>query len=551
MKQLIADYFHTQAGKALINSDDQIKIEAKETNVAGVEKLFIHSDELATVNSKGLLEVKGEQGTKHSNKAESLAQDPVVIEGKALVMFRPNSDWEDDSASSDNPTYGFDWYRENDTNLIGDTARIDTLMGFYRNNDFNTAFQPESSTVVIEKFKSEYRNVTIDRDGTPYRYFVPKLILYKNENEQVRSVAALDIIYDVYEEPNNLFIEYESEFFNISEQGVTVGPPPPQPPLPEVAYTPPEGYNIFKISSKSVGNHKSITVEIECLKPFGDLNGKQIKAYALTEGTNGQPAQKKIVGVLDVMPNSKANRKVVKLLMVNVITDVDYNGVAEKGYEVAKLLEQKKYLRKYLRNSLIDPIFKKVDLDLSGITLRDQFNRAYTRNNNLLYNTPTGHQHLSTYLKEKLKEKLKAILNERLRGKTVNLEAEYNKRYKDYLPIFFFSQKYFDDRLTTTAYYTPNKAVVTTSRIKPFVITHEVYHSLGLPHSFENRNHIPQTLQGGNREIQSNGEYSFGYQMTTNIMDYSDHRNNLFYWQIKIVRSKAAPEPNNYRPEQL
>jgi len=83
------------------------------------------------------------------------------------------------------------------------------------------------------------------------------------------------------------------------------------------------------------------------------------------------------------------------------------------------------------------------------------------------------------------------------------------------------------------------------------VIAHEVYHSLGLPHSFENRNHIPQTLQGGNREIQSNGEYSFGYQMTTNIMDYSDHRNNLFYWQIKIVRSKAAPEPNNYRPEQL
>ena len=101
------------------------------------------------------------------------------------------------------------------------------------------------------------------------------------------------------------------------------------------------------------------------------------------------------------------------------------------------------------------------------------------------------------------------------------------------------------------SYYNFNKAVVTTSRIEPFVITHEVYHSLGLPHSFENRNHIPQTLQGGNREIQSNGEYSFGYKTTTNIMDYSDHRNNLFYWQIKKVCSKAAPEPNNYIPEQL
>ena len=64
----------------------------------------------------------------------------------------------------------------------------------------------------------------------------------------------------------------------------------------------------------------------------------------------------------------------------------------------------------------------------------------------------------------------------------------------------------------------------------------------------ENKNHIPQ---GGNREIQSNGEYSFRRETTTNIMDYSDFRNDLFYWQIKIVRSKAAPEPNNYRPEQL
>ena len=552
MKQIVANY-EARLGNALLSSDNQMKIEAKETNVAGVEKLFIHSDELATVNSKGLLEVKGEQGTKHSNKAESLAQDPVVIEGKALVMFRPNSDWEDDSASSDNPTYGFDWYRENDTNLIGDTAQIDTLMGFYDNNDTETSFQPESSTEVIEKFKSEYRNVTIDRNGTPYRYFVPKLILYKNENEQVRSVASLDIIYDVYEEPNNLFIEYENKYFNITEPGaIAYGVSPrtsQQTPRPEIAYQPTEGYNIFKISPKSVGNHKSITVEIECLKPFGDLNGKQIKAYTLTEGTNGQPAQKKIVGVLDVMPNNKANRKVVKLLMVNVITNINSDGQAEKGYEAPKLLEQKKYLRKYLRNSLIDPIFKKVNLNLDSSAIKEHFNRVYTRNNNLLYNTPNGHPPLSVYLKEKLKEKLKSILKERLRGKTVNIEAEYNKRYKDYLPIFFFYQEYFDDSLTTIAYYSSsNKAVVATNNLKITTITHEVYHSLGLPHSFENKAHIPQN---GDRQTQSNGEYSFEYRKTTNIMDYSDFRNNLFYWQIKIVRSKAAPEPNNYRPEQL
>ena len=532
MKQIVANY-EARLGNALLSSDNQMKIEAKETNVAGVEKLFIHSDELATVNSKGLLEVKGEQGTKHSNKAESFAEEPVVIEGKALVMFRPNSDWEDFTNPIDNPTYGFDWYRENDTNLIGDAARIDTIMGFYHNNNTKTSFNHEDAAV-IGNFKNEYRNVTIDRNGTPYRYFVPKLILYKNENEQVRSVATLDIIYDVYEEPNNLFIEYESTFFDIIEQGVTVAPPPPQPPLPEVAYTPPEGYNIFKIPSKSVGNHKSITVEIECLKPFGDLKGKQIKAYTLTEGTNGQPAQKKVVGVLDVMPNDKANRKVVKLLMVNVITNVDNNERTEVGYNAQKLSEQKKYLRKYLRNSLIDPIFKKVDLDLSGLntgdfTLRNEFNRLYTHRGKL-FSKERSSTPLSAYLKR-------------------NLHTDLT----DYIPIFFLPQKKFEDDRLTTAYYNPLfKVIVATNKLKPVTIAHEVYHSLKLPHSFESKRHMPALINPLNRSIGSNGKYSFEYGKTTNIMDYTtNNRNNLFYWQIKIVCRNATAEPDNYIPEQL
>ena len=532
LKQIVAEY-EARLGNALLSSDNQMKIEAKETNVAGVEKLFIHSDELATVNSKGLLEVKGEQGTKHSNKAESFAEEPVVIEGKALVMFRPNSDWEDFTNPIDNPTYGFDWYRENDTQLIGDAARIDTIMGFYHNNNTKTSFNHEDAAV-IGNFKNEYRNVTIDRNGTPYRYFVPKLILYKNENEQVRSVATLDIIYDVYEEPNNLFIEYESTFFDIIEQGVTVAPPPPQPPLPEVAYTPPEGYNIFKIPSKSVGNHKSITVEIECLKPFGDLKGKQIKAYTLTEGTNGQPAQKKVVGVLDVMPNDKANRKVVKLLMVNVITNVDNNERTEVGYNAQKLSEQKKYLRKYLRNSLIDPIFKKVDLDLSGLntgdfTLRNEFNRLYTHRGKL-FSKERSSTPLSAYLKR-------------------NLHTDLT----DYIPIFFLPQKKFEDDRLTTAYYNPLfKVIVATNKLKPVTIAHEVYHSLKLPHSFESKRHMPAHIHPLNRSMGSNGKYSFEYGKTTNIMDYTtNNRNNLFYWQIKIVCRNATAEPDNYIPEQL
>lgn len=65
----------------------------------------------------------------------------------------------------------------------------------------------------------------------------------------------------------------------------------------------------------------------------------------------------------------------------------------------------------------------------------------------------------------------------------------------------------------------------------------------------ESKRHIPQ---GGNRQTQSNGEYSFEYKKTTNIMDYTtNNRNDLFYWQIKIVCRNATAEPDNYIPEQL
>ena len=107
MKQLIADYFHTQAGKALINSDDQIKIEARETNVAGTEKLLVHSDRNATLNSKGVLSVKGEQGNKYTNKAEGYeAQDTVQPMGTKdyVAYFVPHKSWKGE--------FGFDWIRD-------------------------------------------------------------------------------------------------------------------------------------------------------------------------------------------------------------------------------------------------------------------------------------------------------------------------------------------------------------------------------------------------------------------------------------------------------
>ena len=123
LRQIVAEY-EARLGNALLSSDNLMKIEAKETNVAGVEKLFIHSDELATVNSKGLLEVKGQQGTKHSNKAEEYEIIETLPDTYVLVHFRTKKDWKGE--------FGFDCYKENsNVKGINDTEKYIDLIGKY------------------------------------------------------------------------------------------------------------------------------------------------------------------------------------------------------------------------------------------------------------------------------------------------------------------------------------------------------------------------------------------------------------------------------------
>ena len=122
-------------------------------------------------------ELSCNQGTATS-KLNVTSQDFVTIEGKAMATE------EDKQANSNIQPFKQCKLKPSSGGYLPcvpapiqweDAARIDTIMGFYRNNDFNTAFRPESPAV-IENFKNEYRNVTIDCNGTSYRYFVPKLM---------------------------------------------------------------------------------------------------------------------------------------------------------------------------------------------------------------------------------------------------------------------------------------------------------------------------------------------------------------------------------------
>ncbi len=166
MKQLVTELFHTQAGKALINSDNQIKIEAKETNVAGMQKLLLHSDQDAVVNSKGYLDMRGEQGNKMKNKAEGYeAQStaPIIEDALAIVHFRPLPSWRGE--------FGFDWFRDKkdqEYGLVNEGAYSDTIKSGYgeklKNKGQKTEEEEEEDKEnAIKNLKGEYTNIKIKK----------------------------------------------------------------------------------------------------------------------------------------------------------------------------------------------------------------------------------------------------------------------------------------------------------------------------------------------------------------------------------------------------
>ncbi|KMQ67357.1 hypothetical protein ACM39_14515, partial [Chryseobacterium sp. FH2] len=122
LKYFVSDNYHLQSPKTLINGEGEIKIEAKETQVAGFEKLFVHSNESAVINSKGVVEIKGQDGTSNTNVAETIEKVLPLVDTKCIVHFRPKSEWQGE--------YGFCYFREKN-NEISDSEEYKELLGKY------------------------------------------------------------------------------------------------------------------------------------------------------------------------------------------------------------------------------------------------------------------------------------------------------------------------------------------------------------------------------------------------------------------------------------
>jgi hypothetical protein len=408
----------------------------------------------------------------------------------------------------------------------------------------------------------------LDASGASIDYLEPKLSIYKNENENMDAVAILQLQIEVIVAPEELILEFENEFFDIT---VFTGAAPVVPsllatpatnaPATNAPVRPEDRMKQLQITKTVTGASafNTMDIQIKCKKTFATAY-KEIKAYTIMAHPDPANTSKvrKLAGVLKVLPNDASKRKIKKIVLVNVITDIDSTPTTkEEGFLVPGVTEagQKTIIRKYLRQSLIDPVFSLETLDLSDIggintIIRDDFNSKFVVGGRLkCYHlhgatVPRGWKDLDDYLYTKLKAK-----------------AGVGNKYDNYMRIFYLPQGgfYIDANNTQgppagfslggfTSGSEP-KNIVMLNGADLTSSAHEVYHSLKLPHTWESKNHI-NPIYNSETNPQKNGKHSFKEKTTRNLMDYGPNSAQyfLYHWQWVVANSKATAEPAHYIP---
>lgn len=536
LKYLVSDNYHLQSPKTLINSDGEIKIEAKETNVAGFKKLFVHSNETATINSKGIIEVKGENGTSHTNVAEELAPTSTTEIGECIVEFRPRV--------RNYGKFGFDFMRigDNTGNAVHDETYLGN-MGTYPQNQYSNPFAAENSP--YSKFKtlitSEFNPINISvaelkKINIKERYAVPWLSLYRvpigrllmdgtPDPEADSCIAAtLKLLIEVKTEPDKLRLEFDDRYFTITGGGG----------INTKAEITKANVSYFEIPNKSVtvtgvsaGAAHTMDIEINCVKEFPNI--MSIKAFAVTIDAATNSIIENLAGKLMIKPNNKANRKIQKIVLINVQTILAPTGGIITG--------QRDLLKNTLRQALIDPRIKDVTLNLRNNNTFNIYNNGSDVKG--FYGYDYSNSRANSHQPRAWKE-LHQYLNERL-------IAQEGNQYDNYIKVYYLG--------SIGGYIKPDGAF---SRLNGYSTTgkkttilfqgydlgattpHKVLHSMGLDHTFENKNIIPIGMTKSNAP---NGKYTFKQGITDNIMDYASGRKSLMEWQWDIVRGNAQPEP--------
>jgi len=472
----------------------------KITKIVG-EDFKIFSKGNITFNSNDEVVFNGKKnGVSHSNPKQPPVASVKQIIKDCIVHFRPKSNWNGNG-------YGFDWVRVHDTTMPGDIAQKDNTgkYGAIYGSQPNAVFTKDSNLYKkLMRTFDPYNLILKDKNGKdkPFLYCVPIVSLYPKtitktvggKSSEVNSnykntTATLKMIIAIGKKPEKIELQYDKKFFDIKHNQI---------PL-------------------SIGNHK-LDVTITCLKEF-DKN-QSVKVISVYKNTQGK-LEEHLSGKLNVLRNKQ--RYKANVLFVKVITNINNS----KNPNIPKIVGRSTELKKYLNQALINPKTETVSLDLStdnNVITKKKDNRK-TNFNAIVHPVITPKRN---YIPDGSLSTIYQFLNN-------ELYKQYDqKKYKDYYKIYFINED-------ANGLYGIGRSIDKKDDYRTIIVykdgftdstlAHETLHSMGLYHTFDN-----------------NGEFTFKFCQTDNIMDYSDAYTpkkdviSTYHWQWAKLWSRVTKE---------
>lgn len=502
-----------------------------------------------------------EKGQRSRNDTQKNLHSEVVCQSvpgatsNSIVEFRPHDGWEGE--------FGFDWMRVADTYSKGDIENniYKKILGTYPNNNHDLTFIPADASPfpLWENLKKEYNPYRIHKSlvisGKREEYFVPWLSLYRVPDKTADPVAELTLHIDIASEPDELRLEYNGDYFEISGKGGYAQDAPSDDKATNKKKNSEniKHFIIKNIQKTTIGNPRKEKVIIKCIKNF--RRDEIIKVIEVSK--NMGTCTIKLAGKLMVVANSKVHRKVKRLMLVPVKTNTPENKTKEHFKGDIKE-EEKKILKKILRQALIEPIIQ--ESPVLELYNDEDFNKTYVSNSGSIKgyypykkNEPDDWVDLNDYLKNKFEENLK-IVHKKLKAdrngkskmeyeKHSQLRKDYTKNQKNYFIIFYLDRSAGSVKangvVNLDAGYSDFELIVISAWHPITTLAHEVLHSLGLTHSFVNKN-----VKSNNVRDLPYAKHSFEKTQTYNIMDYNkEPEYYTWQWQWKIANGNAQKEP--------
>ena len=420
----------------------------------------------------------------HNGKSKQSEVLEIKPKPKATLHFRPHSGWEGE--------FGFDWMRIGDTNIDGDVS-YEEIVGEYGKiyaTKEGAVFTPGKYKNLEKRYDPQNINNRKDSSGNAIEYYTPWLSIFKGASSTETSYAELELLTEVDVVPDELYIEFSKKYFEI------VG-----------SIESPDDSTLkhFKLATamKNVtetGSPNKTNIQLQCVDNLP--KDETIKVWAANKMINGLLGTPILSGMLKVKANDKKNRRVSKIVFVNVLTDINTKGCYEEGISATDLIDQENYLKPFLKQALISTDIQISSLDLSDLTKPE----VKTLHKEFKIFNPVINKRIFSKYSESKGKSLDSYLNKQFKS------DPNNAKYKNYYKVFFLGE-YGGAENPITGEITPlgghangikSKECVMYKEPMPFFVAHELMHCMGLEHSFDN-----------------DSSHTFKIGQTENIMDYS------------------------------